>query len=1199
MGPLLSGIDENRSCSAEACISIFSWWRISILHSFDTGNLKKLASHVGLRKDAEILDLNEVDDCFELAVPLCQHFLLGTCLNNRCLFLHPVSLSSSESKPTDIQRDRQLLWIQSKRNFFNLKETIDFGSSGVTNDMGATNLLGSEKVNKKNADSPSTVFSVTSNGCQIVNDEARPDFSRQDRYFICSSGKIPLSPSIDTQSWMGLFACCKAASDRHDVDLDIVPSDHLRDMAHSTINLRQNKQMMRQFIFKLLHGSHSKDPTQHSLCIRSCLSTVKDFLDRFSISPSDSYSVALHEEAWTTYLVILLNSDILPSNKGLPLWRIMMAYLQSQFPRSICILSLAAAVDYKGGAAPSILYSRSFHPLSVPLLVSEGKGGPLHCSSGVTGAKMVSLLRTVKYLEDMCNMGRREAVLQMLSKHLQLPQDFLPADDVKSDLKSMSMCISMDFISRDLGFALFFMLFFTGNLSGRKLVYLGISAFYMEEESNRSTWKRVHNLFRRCPNAEEMIRHAFLSCVESLNFFQGVTNTDEDSNVDSIEKTYTRSLSAIEQSILWCLSIFITVGRVTDVAINDNKLQKVLHLCDPLCYPGVFEGTNDLRMVEAGFTSYTSSATSKSLAAALLVTIDAYLKSSSISVDELDVLIPKARILCPSSNNSFIQQEARPFIQTFWKKLDGLESCRTLDCLISLVEWIKAFVQSFDVIHEDNLLGFTSIFVSICNSRSNSKHQLGGRSNYSQKCWIDSNTVFLAILFRQVSTVSKTLCALSSSHTSAVYIVRMVLAVIEASLSLGTYFSTGERGDDEEDEGENYIVLGKKTGGTKRKIRLNKGRKLCNSSGSDTEGIQECFAIFDCAAPRLQHRLLTHTLDQLDRSSILSYSVIDTLFQSSSIFTSLGCPDILIKWVLRWFDTHESKKRDSKRGGERMTFLNPKAFLKSSYLITNIFKTNWYLLSPSFLSRLSVSTLFELSFHFLRSEDFDNFTVTRGILDAAHADEEAIFYTALLRTYTDPIVAARDLDSVLDSNDFIRIYLRESPCTIVNVNDEMLKTFQEKLNIYKESGSDSVDFSHFAPEGTGSFPLQSLDLFSDCTLYLNLSNNFLTTFPSAILYFSKLVKLNISNNSIDSLPEDLHVRMRELLCLDLSCNGFSAFPLTVLQLKNLEDLRFHGNSLEYIPTQIKELRKLQYLDISNNKLKAFNSDLTHLHFLKM
>ena len=1202
--------DENRPSSTEPHISISSWWRISILLSFETGSAKALANHVRLRNRALSVDGIDIDDSFELDVPLCQHFLLGTCLNERCLFLHPVSLRSLDSQSTS-KKDNRLAWIQSKRSHIHTNEAISLGRSSSINNL---NCRSSSTIShEKDVDPLSSIHCISVDVIQDLGD-SRHESSRQDRYFSASSNEMSMSCSVAPPSLRGLLASCQAAVGEFGFDFDSVHHKNSRHIRYSPTSLDENRNMIHEIIFRLLYSSARTDLRKQTLC--SYLSAVRGFLDRCSTASSIECPPALYEDVWTIYLVVLLETRIPNMNRGLPLWRAITTYLQSQFPLSICILSLAAAVDWNGSLPHSTVRSDCPDTLSLSTIEFEITPVSVRNPKRVCGSSiLLSSLQVINHLEDMCSSGRSEAVLHILCKHLQLPLDFAPADSGTSNLIS----VSMNSVSRDLGFALFFLLFFTGTLPGRKLLYLRNFAFYMEGGASNLALKRMNSLFRRCPNAKIRIRNAFLSYLECSDSFWDVNSTaevtesciDPTGREDDAEVPALRILSAIEQSILCCLSIFLTVRSISGIDTHDDELQRVLDHCDPLRYPGVFYGAYSPPPTELISTP----AAVKSLTVELLVAIDAYLNSSMQSSSvALDVVISKVHRICPLPGSPLTPLDEQMSIQLFWEKLNGIENLRTIDCLLYLAEWIKKFRLKSCIVTEDDFRCFSASFVSICNSKSRTNYIRAEKMRSFPEGPMCNDSIFLSVMFRQVSTISKIACSSSSeSHATAIHIVRMVLTVIESSLCLDDAInSMGQRYHDEEEAGCD-IVIGKILCGKKRKLELEKDRKPSGKI-STMKGTLGCFALFDCVAPRLQHRLLTHTLDYLDQCNMLSYRVIDELFQSSFLFTSLGCPDILIRWILHWFATHGLNNRYTSEGEveHRMEFMNPKVYLKSSYLIANIFRAHHYLSSPCFLSRLSVTTLFELSIHFLRSETFDFFTATQEILLAADTDEEAIFYSVLLQTYTDLTViapalldhgpAAQHWDGSsgcdIDSKDCIGIYLRESLSDMEDVSDEMLKKFQEKLLIHRESGKESIDFSNFVPKGLGSFPFQSLALFSDSVLYLNLSGNFLNVFPVAILYFTKLLKLNISYNNIRSLPEDFHFSMANLICLELSFNEFSIFPQTILQLKSLEDLRLSNNSLEYIPTQLKNLTKLQYLDVSNNKLKALNSDLTCLQFLK-
>jgi Leucine-rich repeat (LRR) protein len=141
---------------------------------------------------------------------------------------------------------------------------------------------------------------------------------------------------------------------------------------------------------------------------------------------------------------------------------------------------------------------------------------------------------------------------------------------------------------------------------------------------------------------------------------------------------------------------------------------------------------------------------------------------------------------------------------------------------------------------------------------------------------------------------------------------------------------------------------------------------------------------------------------------------------------------------------------------------------------------------------------------------------------------------------------------------------------------------------------------------------------------LDLSHNQLTTFEFPDWLYSKLIRLNLSSNKIEQLPlvitkcnglEYLNLSRNSfkgsfprlapmhlplLKYLNISENYFTSLPVTLKYLSNLEELTvgtlYGGNLLTEFPSAcISYMKKLRYLDLSNNRLTSLPPDLGRLN----
>ncbi|XP_030753411.1 leucine-rich repeat protein 1 [Sitophilus oryzae] len=120
-------------------------------------------------------------------------------------------------------------------------------------------------------------------------------------------------------------------------------------------------------------------------------------------------------------------------------------------------------------------------------------------------------------------------------------------------------------------------------------------------------------------------------------------------------------------------------------------------------------------------------------------------------------------------------------------------------------------------------------------------------------------------------------------------------------------------------------------------------------------------------------------------------------------------------------------------------------------------------------------------------------------------------------------------------------------------------------------------------------------------LYINDINY--CRFDSGILHLNKLKVLNLSNNRIESLPEELG-NLPSLKELDVSHNLLGKGTLKQWSwingflLKNLVLLDLRSNELKFVPDQIIKLQSLVTLHLSDNSLKSLPVGIGSLRNLK-
>ncbi|KAJ8984995.1 hypothetical protein NQ317_016906 [Molorchus minor] len=103
-------------------------------------------------------------------------------------------------------------------------------------------------------------------------------------------------------------------------------------------------------------------------------------------------------------------------------------------------------------------------------------------------------------------------------------------------------------------------------------------------------------------------------------------------------------------------------------------------------------------------------------------------------------------------------------------------------------------------------------------------------------------------------------------------------------------------------------------------------------------------------------------------------------------------------------------------------------------------------------------------------------------------------------------------------------------------------------------------------------------------VYLDLSSNVLICIPEQIAIFQDLTVLNLQDNNLTDLPEEM-VRLTEL---NLSNNKLRELPPDIVNIRSLLKLDVSHNSIQYLPN-MGELRKLQLLYAQHNDIEEIPS----------
>jgi Leucine rich repeat len=1185
---------------SEIKISDLSWWRISVLNAFRSGNMTDYSRHLTLRMEVASAQVDVGSSShLDIVVPICQHHLLGTCLDEKCVLRHPstskdLSLKSSSEK----SRGLHFSWIL-KRHHQHLstdaltkecgdrvtasklkyplldcgdKKCVDFYNKHLHSDYLAVSAQ--DQMSKKKETVVRYFDATNTNHLSTIDNSTK-------------SSQTAESASDPRQWRVSFMDQASVAAGHLGVDVDLTPADSPSPTSTSSSSSSSSKASsaadqrisLGHFMFELLYGCSYRSEVQRNLCLLSCMQILKGHIDSpHSIVP---------KTAWRTYLILCLECNIINMNPALLFWPKMIRYLEGSYSGSRSMTLLLAAGRCR------LKHLNAEYQTVCPVVIEDLNGRVC----------IIDVIESVRALESMCGEGRGDCAIDLLSARVDLEPLF---STTRPDDLSLVKRLPLD-----LSFAMLFNILFTGECYGRLVLY-SRDLFFMEEQVSYTAVRRVKNFFRRSPHIVTHLRNAFKLCFSTIPSFYQMWNIHWQS------KNYSKghvALTVVDQSILWSYLILMHSCSAADVVLMPLEFSDILIYCDPLCYPGVYEGVG---VAIEGYAKLGILDPCDSMRVDLLVVLNAYLSSRDASLVLLEAAVQRvgaqlveisalhntsASASASSAGDDAYLCDAQEVACESWTSsylsADDLTQCRIL---LEVSKWTIRFSDILLECDDINALvqSWSASFVLRCGTQLK---RLKAAVKETDRSSPGHNIVFLNILCLQVLTAAKAACVFSARHSTCVSVLDMVASVIRASLRLNDPYGDrfGATGDDvasrdgiEKDEEED-----------------------------DDDDLYCCVSETDCASPTWQHRLLERTLDLLHQFNMITYDIVEYLFSKSMI--RLGGLDMLVEWVLHWFYAREAPSNGSSLGRSKRPTrraLDPafRPSLKSSALLANIFQNNKYLSSRAFLSRISSPPLLELGLHFLDAESFELYSTVQGLLDLEPTS------AALLKSYTvadglmqslqlcqsKASITALDTSSSSSSNGSSssssgsgvsnKVYVLVED---LNDNDDdagtidsMLQRFQEYLNDYQMNKKTVIDFSSLIPhQMSGCFPFQSLALFSQNVLELDLSNNFLKCFPAALLFFFRIRKLNISVNQIERLPSQLSA-LGDLRTLDLGSNKLTAFPPCLLEMKGLEVLILNSNSIEYMPTQVKNLQKLRHLDISLNPLRVLCSDLTHIRFLK-
>ncbi|XP_031640804.1 protein lap1 isoform X2 [Contarinia nasturtii] len=114
---------------------------------------------------------------------------------------------------------------------------------------------------------------------------------------------------------------------------------------------------------------------------------------------------------------------------------------------------------------------------------------------------------------------------------------------------------------------------------------------------------------------------------------------------------------------------------------------------------------------------------------------------------------------------------------------------------------------------------------------------------------------------------------------------------------------------------------------------------------------------------------------------------------------------------------------------------------------------------------------------------------------------------------------------------------------------------------------------------------------------LDLSDNDLSSIPTALSSLTNLGKINLARNSLNHLTDSI-VACKSLTHLDLSLNSLEKLPDAITSLFALQELYLNDTILEYLPANFGRLTSLRILELRDNNLITLPKSMNRLQHLE-
>lgn len=108
--------------------------------------------------------------------------------------------------------------------------------------------------------------------------------------------------------------------------------------------------------------------------------------------------------------------------------------------------------------------------------------------------------------------------------------------------------------------------------------------------------------------------------------------------------------------------------------------------------------------------------------------------------------------------------------------------------------------------------------------------------------------------------------------------------------------------------------------------------------------------------------------------------------------------------------------------------------------------------------------------------------------------------------------------------------------------------------------------------------------------HLSLRNNTIRSFPTIVFTLEKLIYLNLADNQIHEISGHDFMNLMNIEKVDIGHNSVTSIPSEKIEYPKCKSLSIKGNRLQKFPTSISDVRTLEKLDLSENKINSIEDD---------